>query len=172
MGRHVCSNERMNRLFSQEKGDDFLFYPPPLPSLKLYCRRCLITVRLESETIYFSVIFKAFQKKLIIIDKLYSLLPCGLWIMKQKVKRWALYDFSHDFYRALLEGPKPQQIPTLSRSVQITSFQKEIPCTLQLLLVQSHSFLEISSFKCQFSLRLCLFDRVLFLFFLNVFLGF
>lgn len=172
MGRHVCRNERTNRLFSQEKGDGFLFYPPPLPSLKLYCRECLITVRLESEIIYFPVIFKAFQRQLIIMDKHYSLLPCGLWIMKQKVKRWVVYDFSHDFYRALFEGPKPQQIPTLSRSVQITSFQKEIPCTLQLLLVQTHSFLEISSFKCQISFKLCLFDRVLFLFFLNVFLGF
>lgn len=46
---------------------------------------------------------------------------------------------------------------------QITSFQKEIPCTLQLLLVQTHSFLEISSFKCQFSLRLCLFDSFIFI---------
>ena len=98
------------------------FYTPSLPSLKLYCRRCLFTVRPESEIIYFSVIFKAFQKKLIIINKLYSLLPCGLWIMKQKFKRWVVYDFSHYFYRALFESPKPQQIPTLSRSVQITSF--------------------------------------------------
>ena len=60
MGRHACSDERMNRLFSQENGDDFLFYPPPLPCIKLYGRECLITVRLESEIIYFSVIFKAF----------------------------------------------------------------------------------------------------------------
>lgn len=172
MGRHACSDERMNRLFSQENGDDFLFYPPPLPCIKLYGRECLITVRLESEIIYFSVIFKAFQKKLTMIDKHYSLLPSGLWIMKQKVKRWIVYDFSHGFYRVLFEGKKPQKIPTLSRSVQITSFQKEMPCTLQLLLAQTHSFLEISSFKYQISLRLCLFDRVLFLFFLNVFLGF
>ena len=122
MGRHVCSNESMIRLFSQEKGMTSFFYTPSLPSLKLYCRRWLFTVRRESEIIYFSVIFKAFWKKIIIIDELYSLLPCVLWIMKQKVKRWVVYDFSRDFYRALLEGPKPQQIPTLRRSVQITSF--------------------------------------------------
>lgn len=156
------SNERMNRLFSQEKGMTS-FYPPPLPSMKLYCRECLITVKLESgKIIYFSVIFKAFQKKLTIIDKHYSLLPSGLWIMKQKVKRWVIYAFSHDFYRVLFEGAKPRKVPQQISTNNIVL--KEIPCTLQLLLVQTHSFLEISSFKCQISLRVCLFDRVLFLF--------
>lgn len=104
----------------KRRGGDFFFYPPPIPSMKLYCRECWIRVRLESEIIYPYVTFKVFQKKLIIIDVNYSLLPCDLWMMKQKVKRWVVYDFSLDFYWALFESPKPQPLPTLSRSIQIT----------------------------------------------------
>lgn len=52
MGRYPYSDQRTYKVFSQEKGDGFLFYPPSVPGLKLYSRERLIMGRLESEIIY------------------------------------------------------------------------------------------------------------------------
>lgn len=52
MGRYPYSDQGTYKVFSQEKGDGFLFYPPSVPGLKLYSRERLIMGRLESEIIY------------------------------------------------------------------------------------------------------------------------
>lgn len=137
------------RLSSQEKGGSFFFFPPSIPGLKLYSKGSLIMVTLESEIIYPQVASKVFQRKLIAINVNYSLRPTGLWMLKQKVKRCVVCDFSLDCYRTLFEVPRSQQLSTLSRSIQIYFIQKEIPCALKPMLVQTHSFVEMSSSKYQ-----------------------
>ena len=69
------------------------FHPPPLPGMKLKRPGRLIRVRLESEIICPDVTFKVLYKKLGVISVHYSLLPTGLWVMKQRVKRWVACGF-------------------------------------------------------------------------------